>query len=160
MISRSQISLELAKKLADEVVATAKRNNFSPVTVYIVDAAANIIVQQRMDSCPVVGIPQFAYAKAYTCIATKGSSRAFRDKYTTFPEGETPDPKKYCQMVGMITIADGKMASIPGGVLLRSKVDGEIIGAIGVSGAAADQDELMALTAARQFSEILSSDPA
>ena len=112
MISRSQISLEVAKKLADEVVATSKKHNFAPVTVYVLDAGAHIIVQQRMDSCPVVGIPQFAYAKAYTCIATKGSSRAFRDKYTTFPQGEIPDPKKYCQMVGMITNADGKLASV------------------------------------------------
>ena len=49
----------------------------------IVDPAGDIIVQKRMDGCASKGIPQFSYAKAYTCIAMKISSRDFSEKYTS-----------------------------------------------------------------------------
>eukprot|EP01036_Dinobryon_divergens_P028682 gene28682-37668_t len=97
-----------------------------------------------MDGCAPVGIPQFAMAKAYTCIAMKMSSRTFRDKYT-----ETSDPSKYCQMLSMVNISQGQMAPFPGGVLLRRR-DGSVVGAIGVSGATGDQDEYLALEAAKE----------
>ena len=44
---------------------------------------------------------------------------------------ETPDPKKYCQMLGMIDIADEKLAPFPGGIILKSRATGEVLGAIG-----------------------------
>lgn len=87
MLSRLTLSLEMANKMADEVVMNAIRNQISPITVVVLDAAAHVIVQKRMDNCPPVGPSSFAYSKAYTCVAMKCSSRAFRDKYTTFPEG-------------------------------------------------------------------------
>jgi len=39
-------------------------------------------------------------------------------------------------MIAMVNITDGKMAPFPGGILLKSKTTGEIVGAVGVSGAA------------------------
>ena len=92
-----------------------------------------------MDGCAPVGIPEFSFAKAYTCIATKNSSRTFRDKYTS-----SGDPGKFCQMTSMVSITDGKMAPFPGGVLMKSK-SGEVLGAVGVSGASGDEDEFCAL---------------
>ena len=95
------------------------------------DASGIVVVSKRMDGCAPVGIPKFAFAKAYTCIVTKNCSRAFRDKYTA-----GADPAKYCQMTSMVAITNGKMAPFPGGVLVKK--DGEIIGAVGVSGATGD----------------------
>lgn len=77
----------MANRMADVVISTAKANNFPPITVVVVDASANIVVQKRMDFCPVVGVSQFAYAKAYTCVAMKISPRAFRDKYASYNPG-------------------------------------------------------------------------
>ena len=68
-----------------------------------------------MDGCPLKGIGDFSYAKAYTCIAMKQPTRNFRDKYTS-----TSDPTKFCQMLSMVSITDGKMAPFPGGVLIKS----------------------------------------
>ena len=44
---------------------------------------------------------------------------------------EIPDPKKYCQLLGMIDIVEGKLAPFPGGIILKSKETGEVLGAIG-----------------------------
>lgn len=74
--------------------------------------SVQIVVQKRMDGCSPAGIPAFSFAKAFTCISMGLSSRAFRDKYTTGSEGGA-DPAKYCQMLSMVNITDGKMAPFP-----------------------------------------------
>ena len=91
-----------------------------------------------MDGCSSKAIPDFSYAKAFTCVGMKCSSRQFRDKYTA-----GGDPAKFCQMTSMVNITDGKMAPFPGGILLKS--EGKVIGAVGVSGAAGDEDEYCGL---------------
>ena len=56
----------------------------------VLDEAGDVVVSKIMDGCPRKGIPDFAYAKAYTCIVTKNGSRQFRDKYTA-----ASDPVKF-----------------------------------------------------------------
>lgn len=134
-----KLSLEIADALANGVINCVKRNKFAPIAVNVVDQNANVLVQKRMDGCIHVGIPEFSYAKAYTCVVTNLASREFRDKYT----GDN-SPAKFCQMNSMIDISGGKMAAFPGGILLRNKND-EVVGAIGVSGASGDEDEYAGL---------------
>jgi uncharacterized protein GlcG (DUF336 family) len=123
------------------------------VAVNVVDTQANILVQKRMDGCNHVGIPEFSYAKAYTCIAMNLASREFRDKYTV-----SNDLAKVCQMNSMINISGGKMAAFPGGILLRNN-DNEVIGAIGVSGASGDEDEYVGLKSVWDSGLSLSTQP-
>ena len=94
-----------------------------------------------MDGCAVKAIPDFAYAKAFTCIGMKISSRQFRDKYTM----GAMDPAKFCQMQSMVSITGGKFAPFPGGVLMKNPNTGDIVGAVGVSGASGDEDEYCAM---------------
>ena len=67
------------------------------------------------------------------------SSRAFRDKYTA-----SNDPAKYCQMLSMVSISGDKMMACPGGCLIQNS-EGEVLGAVGVSGASGDEDEFCAM---------------
>jgi len=131
------MNLELADKLADRVIETAKRNGFAPIVVSVLDSNANQIVQKRMDGPVHAAFPEFSRAKAFTCVTMKTSSREFRDKYTA--DG---DPAKMLQLTSMMSIAD--MAAFPGGVLVKN-MSGDVVGAIGVSGAAGDEDEYCAL---------------
>ena len=128
----------MADKIASGVVAITKRNNFKPITVNIMNQHGNIVVRKTMDGCPPIAIPDFSYAKAFSCIGTNGSTRAYRDKYVN-----QNDPAKLCMMTSMVTITGGNMAPFPGGVLM--KLDGKTIGSVGVSGATADEDEYVAL---------------
>lgn len=64
------------------------------------------IASQRMDGCCPSAYPEFAYAKAFTAVTTKGSSRAFRDKYTS-----TTDPAKFCQVRVLSFVDDQPQAS-------------------------------------------------
>jgi uncharacterized protein GlcG (DUF336 family) len=137
----SKLGLVEADLLANGAVETAKRNDFPPIVVTVVDRQANILVQKRMDDVCHAAFPEFSYAKAYTCVTMGVSSREFRDKYTS-----TNDNAKIGQMNSMMEIS-GKMAAFPGGVLLRNG-ENEVVGAIGVSGAAGDEDEYIALKGA------------
>ena len=131
--------MEQADKIANGVVHCIKRNNFAPITVNVVDSSGERIVLKRMDGCAKKAIPDFSYAKAFTCIGMKCSSRTFRDKYTS-----DNNPAKFCQMQSMVSITGGKMAPFPGGVLMKDP-SGQIVGAVGVSGASGDEDEYCAL---------------
>jgi uncharacterized protein GlcG (DUF336 family) len=93
------LTLEIAEKVSSAVISTCKSLGFAPITVIITDAAGIPIVSKRMDGCSPVGIPQFAQAKATTCVAMKMSSRMFRDKYT-----KTSDPAKHYQMLSMVLL--------------------------------------------------------
>lgn len=114
-MEQSSLNLDLADTIANKVIETCKTNKFAPITVNVLDASGLRIVSKRMDGCAPVGIPEFSFAKAYTCIVTKNSSRAFRDKYTG-----SGDAGKFCQMTSMVNITEGKMAPFPGGVLMKN----------------------------------------
>lgn len=132
------LSLNQADMIADNVIACCQRNGFNPVTVNVLDASGFPLVQKRMDGCSPVGIPDFSKAKAFSCIVNKYPSRAFRDRYTA-----DDSSAKFCQMTTMVDISQGQMAPFPGGILVM--LGDYIIGAVGVSGAAGDEDEYCAI---------------
>jgi hypothetical protein len=68
------------------------------------------------------------------------SSRAYGSKYLSV-DG-TPDD--FVRLVNQISTMEGQVAAFPGGVLVRSKEDGQVLGAVGVSGAAGAEDEYIA----------------
>ena len=138
------LGLEHADHIAANVVNICMRNGFNPVTVTVLDASGSTLVSKRMDGCSPVGIPDISHAKAYGCIVNKYPSRAFRDRYTSEPQ----ESAKFCQMTTMVAISGNQMAPFPGGVVL--KLGNYVIGAVGVSGAAGDEDEYCAIQAVKE----------
>ena len=135
-----RLTFAAADFVASAAVQRSLDRRYAPVAITVLDAAGAPIVTKRMDGCSSVGFPQFASAKATTAIVMKTSSRDFRDKYTKEPA----QAAKYCQMLAMVNITGGNMAPFPGGVAIRGNGD-EVLGAVGVSGASADEDEDCAL---------------
>ena len=143
--------LEHAAKMCALVVSHCKQRGFAPVAVVVVDSHASVVCSMVMDGCPPFAYPKYAQAKATTAVSFGISSRAFRDRYISAPE-------KIAQMNSMIASADGQICGFPGGVLLSQ--EGSVIGAIGVSGAASDQDELLGLLAAREVGGFILDPPS
>ena len=140
------LSLAQADTIATQVVTVCQRNAFNPVVVVVLDAAGQIICSKRMDGCAPVGSADMAYAKAYSCIVNRYPSRHFRDRYTA-----TNESSKFCQMLAMNTISGNQMAPFPGGIVLQhTDTNNYVIGAVGVSGAAGDEDEYCALQAVHE----------
>ena len=144
---KPQLTLEAADTMASAAILEARNRNFKDISVFVVDVGGRVLVSKTMVGVPVL-IPSLARAKAGAAIGTHSASRALTTKYV---------PDKAPQLIAMTTVGnlDGKsFIAVPGGVLLRDE-NGNVVGAIGVSGASADEDEHCAIVAAQSLGGLL-----
>lgn len=139
------LTLEAADEMSTVALREAYARSFKPVSVCVMDASGRIIVSKTMIACATLA-PELAQAKARTCVGFHISSRDFRDNYIS-AEGTGPKMPQVLAMGAVGASARQPVASFPGGVLCRDAA-GHIIGAIGVSGAASDEDEHCAILGA------------
>ena len=122
------ISLEMAKKAIAAAEAEAIKNNWGMV-IAVVDSGGRLVAMQRMDTAA-AGSIRVAIGKARTAIDFMAPTKVWDDRLATGG-----------QAMRLLTL--GGATLIEGGFPIV--VDGKIIGAIGVSGAAANQDAQVAL---------------
>jgi uncharacterized protein GlcG (DUF336 family) len=125
VIKKHSISSELAQKMVDAAVAKARKLGVNE-NVAIVDDGGNLKAFCRMDGAPILSI-EIAQNKAYTALYGVSTQELF-----DFIKG---DPSL---LAGMPTL--GRLAAWGGGFPI--KVDGEIVGAIGLSGAPTVQNDV------------------
>src|ERR1700694_4389180 len=131
VIKKHSISSDLAQKMVDAAVAKARELGVSE-NVTILDDGGNLKAFSRMDGAPIPTI-EMAQNKAYTALLGVPTQDFFN-----FIQG---DPSL---LAGIPTLA--RMAAWGGGFPI--KVDGEIVGAIGVSGAPKVQNDIDCASAA------------
>ena len=78
--------------------------------------------------------PQISAGKAYGALAVGAGSRWLNAQAAERPHF----------LEGLNGVAGGRIVPVPGGVLVRDQ-DGDIIGAVGISGDASDKDEICAV---------------
>ena len=125
VVKKHSISFELAQKMANAAVAKARGLGVSE-NITILDEGGNLKAFLRMDGAPALCI-EMAQSKAYTALLGV-STQAFFD----FVKG---DPSL---LAGIPSFP--RVAAWGGGFPIR--VSGEIVGAIGVSGAPAVQNDV------------------
>lgn len=140
------LTLEAADEMSNVALREATTRSFRPVSVVVLDAAGRTLVAKTMIACATLA-PELALAKARTCVGFHISSRAFRDAYVNSEGGGPKMPQALA--MGTVGASVGQpVASFPGGVLCRD-AGNNVIGAIGVSGAASDEDEHCAILGAK-----------
>ena len=125
VVKKHSISFELAQKMVDEAVAKAREVGVTE-NVAILDDGGNLKAFSRMDGAPILSI-EMAQNKAYTALFGVSTQDFFN-----FIQG---DPSL---LAGIPTLS--RVAAYGGG--LPVQVDGEIVGAIGVSGAPTVQNDI------------------
>ena len=118
----ASVTLENAKKAAALAVAEAEKNHWN-MAVAVVDTSGNLVYYEKMDNTQ-LGSATVAVDKARTAALYKRPSKAFEDAIAT------PGGARVLSLHGV--------AAVEGGIPLV--MDGKIVGAIGVSGAASAQD--------------------
>ena len=131
VVNKHSISSELAQKMVDAAVAKARELRVYE-NVAILDDGGTLTAFCRMDGAPILCI-EMAQNKAYTAL--------FGVSTQDFFDFIQRDPSL---LAGIPTLA--RVAAWGGG--LPIKVDGEIVGAIGVSGAPAVQNDVDCASAA------------
>ena len=135
--TENNLSLEKARKIIRAGEKKAKEMNIAAVFA-VVNPEGNLIIEERMDNAILVSV-EVAYKKAYTAAALKLN---------------TQDLTALVQPGAMFygLQSDPKYIVFGGGMLL--KVDGKIVGAVGVSGGSAQEDMEIAKACVKAFETI------
>ena len=127
------LSLDQASAIVDAALGRARELDLRPLTVTVLDPGGNPQVVKREDGSGILR-PKIAHAKAWGCLGT-GQGGAAGARHAT------RDPAFFAALAA---ISEGRVASSAGGVLIRDK-DGELLGAVGVSGDRPENDEIVAV---------------
>lgn len=127
--SEAQRLIQAAERKANEIG--------SPSNIAIVDAGANLLAFLRMDDAQ-LGSIHHAQDKAYTSCALRSATAGLSNQAQ--PGGT---------LYGLDGSIQGRVITFAGGIPLTH--EGRVIGAIGVSGGTADQDQTVAQAAVDSF---------
>lgn len=125
-------------KLAEKLINAAKEKATTLATkmnICIVDAGANQVAFVRMDGAW-LGSADIALKKAKTA------------RFFDMNSGEIGKLSQPGEPLFNIEHSNGGLITFPGGVVLKNK-DGEVIGAIGVSGSSVENDHAVAIAGAK-----------
>lgn len=137
LVERKSLSIDGAHKVIAGAVAYAKKVNAPGGVIAVVDEGGNLMALERLDGTFAAGA-NISIGKARTAVLFKRPTKAFED---IIKNGRT----------AMVALPDAYFTPLQGGVPII--VDGQIVGGVGVSGAAsAQQDEELALAGAGVFS--------
>jgi glc operon protein GlcG len=129
VLDRKTLSLEAANKIIAGAIAEAKANNWL-VDIAVVDEAGHLLSFQRMDGA-LIGSIEVAIGKARTAALFRRSTKVLEEAAKSRPA----------------------IVTLPNGVLLQGGVpvvvNGQTVGAVGVSGVTSQQDEQIAESGVR-----------
>lgn len=131
------IDLETANRLIATAIRLARKHGHLPLTYCVVDRSGHLVSAQREDNSSTFRF-EIAFGKAWTCMALGHSTRFVEDRMT----------KNRPHFVDSLAAASqGRFIPALGGVLIRDRGDGELVGALGVTGDSGENDEAVAVEA-------------
>ena len=130
MYNKPQLSLAQTQAAINAMIAKATQEPDRPVAMAIVDDAGNLLTYARMDNCR--PNPQtFAIRKAYTSALSGVDSAVYADRLKS-------------QGRSVSDMGNPNLVSAQGAVVITDPANNAVLGAIGVSGLSAQEDEDLA----------------
>lgn len=130
----ASITLKNANAIIEAVFKAAQSMDLNPLAVTVVDQNGGTRALQAQDGTSPLR-PKIAYGKAYGAVGLGIGSRAIFKRAQEQPF--------FVDAVN--TLAEGALIPVPGGVLIKNN-NGDILGAVGVTGDTSDNDERAAIT--------------
>jgi uncharacterized protein GlcG (DUF336 family) len=129
----SDLNLDKASQILDAALDHAARQGMKPLTVAVLDAGGHLVAFKRQDRSGILR-PQIAQGKAWGALGMGLGGRALAQRAEMAP----------AFFVALASASDGRVIPVPGGVLIRN-AEGEVVGAVGISGDLPDNDEACAV---------------
>jgi uncharacterized protein GlcG (DUF336 family) len=139
------LSLDAANRIVEGALRRARDSGCKPLTVAVLDAGGHLLSFQRQDGSGILR-PDIAIGKAWGALGMGASSGALAQRLAGNP----------AFLNALAAMSQGRVVPAAGGVLVRSD-DGDVIGAVGISGDSSDKDEDCAIAGIHEAG--LSSDP-
>ncbi|HLN08776.1 MAG TPA: heme-binding protein [Xanthobacteraceae bacterium] len=127
----SSLTLAQASTIVDAALAKGRATSCAPLTVAVLDSGGHLVAFKREDRSGILR-PDIAHGKAWCALGMGFGSRELAERATKAPMFIT----------ALAAVSQGRM--VPGGVLIRN-ADGDILGAVGISGDTSDKDETCAV---------------
>lgn len=131
------LNLATARDIVAATRASGVDGDLKPLTVAVLDAGGHLVAAEREDGSS-IGRMRIAFGKAYGALALGIGSRAVMQR---------AEQQAYF-VDAVATALGGQLVPVPGGVLMRDPA-GQLVGAVGVSGDASDNDEAAAIAGIR-----------
>jgi uncharacterized protein GlcG (DUF336 family) len=129
----STITLDLANRIIDAILRRAAEIDCRPISVIVVEPGCKVKAFQKEDGSSMIRF-EMAFGKAYAALALGRSSKLVHVRAE-----ERPIFMRYLE-----NATDGQIFPEGGGLQIRAS-DGEVIGAVGVTGDTEDRDEELAI---------------
>jgi uncharacterized protein GlcG (DUF336 family) len=130
------ITLSQAETVVEGALAEARERGLPPLSVAVLDAGGHLTAMQREDGVAFLRAT-VCQAKAWGALALGASSRHFAERYAG-------DALQRGFLSAMGGAPRERIVPLPGGVLIRDQ-SGALLGAVGVAGAASEDDEACAV---------------
>ncbi len=127
------LKLAQASAIVDAAIAAGRKQNFAFLAVAVLDSGGHTIAFKREDGASFLRV-DLAFGKAWGALAMGFGSRELAERAVKQPTF----------VAALSAVSQGRMVPSPGGVLVVSP-DGEVMGAVGISGDTGDNDEICAI---------------
>jgi uncharacterized protein GlcG (DUF336 family) len=131
------IKLEQAERIIDAILARSRELRCRPMSVVVVEPGGPVKAFKKEDGSSMMRF-EMAFGKAYAALALGRSSTLVRLRAEERP----------LFMDYLIRASDGRLFPEGGGILIRDD-QGEVIGAVGVTGDLQQRDEELAIYGVR-----------
>ena len=129
----SSLSLKQASLIVDGALDHGTKLGCKPLTVAVLDQGGHLVAFKRSDRSGILR-PDIAQGKAWGALGMGLGSRALAQRAEIAPAFFT----------ALAAASGGRVIPVPGGVLIKDE-PGEIMGAVGISGDAPENDEACAI---------------
>ena len=127
------VTLAQASSIVDVALKKARELKQMPQTLVVLDTGGHVVCAKREDGSGIIRF-EIAVGKAYGALGMGWGSRTMMERAAQNPNFLT----------AIAAASGGRLVPNPGGVLIRD-AGNQIVGALGISGDTADNDEIIAV---------------
>ncbi len=128
-----ELTLANAKTILEHAFKEQQKQGFKPMAIVVLGSGGGIRASESQDGTSLAR-PKIAHGKAYGAYSLGLGSRALFERAKVEP----------FFIQAMNSLCDGALVPVPGGVLIRDS-DGNLLGAVGVTGDTSGNDEICAV---------------
>jgi uncharacterized protein GlcG (DUF336 family) len=125
----SSLTLAQASTIVDVALKTGRDAKYAPLTVAVLDAGGHLVAFKREDKSGLLRY-DIAYGKAWGALGMGFGGRTLAGRA----------PKSQLFFTTLAAASGGRFVPVIGGILIRDAA-GDVIGAVGISGDASENDE-------------------
>ena len=140
------LSLVDANRLIEAALAYGNTKGFQPLAVCVLDAGGHVQAFQRADGASMLRF-EIAKGKAFGALAVGKGSRWLNAQAEGRPHF----------LEGLSNVSGGNIVPVLGGVLIKDE-NGELLGAVGITGDTSDNDEAAALAGVAAIDKVAVTD--